>query len=194
MPNSTQIHNYPHISLISPGLFSEEQLTELKMVQENEFEKSKSYLGNNQSRITDYRTSNTFHSKRRFSHLIPIILTYLKDTYNHSYDISQAESIQLTTYEIGQQYKPHNDFFNYPGRMGEREHDRQATVIMYLNDDFHGGTTDFINLGIKIKPITGALLYFTYFSDMPFEVKNKTFHQGALVTAGTKKIATLWLH
>lgn len=54
------------------------------------------------------------------------------------------------------------------------------SVIIYLNDDFDGGATLFLNDKIKVKPKKGSVLIFP--CDM------RTIHKGTKVTSGTKKI------
>lgn len=37
---------------------------------------------------------------------------------------------------------------------------RLSTLILYLNDDFKGGQTDFPELGISVEPTAGDAIYF----------------------------------
>lgn len=82
------------------------------------------------------------------------------------------ERFRTYRYEVHQQFRWHTD-----GSF--RRHDREQsffTLMVYLNDDFTGGATDFH--GFSIQPRTGRALVF----DHPL------LHQGATVTAGVKYV------
>ena len=51
------------------------------------------------------------------------------------------------------------------------------TLIVYLNDDFEGGETDF-DLGVCVDPRPGTALLFQHF----------LLHEGCKVTAGMKYV------
>jgi len=54
------------------------------------------------------------------------------------------------------------------------------SVIMYLNDDFEGGSTLFLEDKVKVNPNKGSVLIF------PCDFR--TIHKGTKVKSGTKKI------
>jgi hypothetical protein len=54
------------------------------------------------------------------------------------------------------------------------------SIIMYLNDDFEGGSTLFLTDKLKVTPKKGSILVF------PCDLR--TIHKGTKVTSGTKKI------
>ena len=54
------------------------------------------------------------------------------------------------------------------------------SVIMYLNDDFEGGSTLFLEDRVKVDPKKGSVLVF------PCDFR--TIHKGTKVKSGTKKI------
>lgn len=78
---------------------------------------------------------------------------------------------------------------------------RLSTLIVYLNDDFSGGHTEFPTLGVSVKPSVGDAIYF-HSVVMPVErvdadhmtVDERSAHAGLPVDEGEKWIATKWIH
>ena len=155
------------------------------------FEKSKGWdFSTNSSVDTGWRTSSTyFDFFESFRPEVMSILDSVRQEFGHHYSLEQTEQLQVAKYEPGQYYKPHRDYFNVPN-VTPILVDRVATVILYLNDDFEGGHTNFTDLSISVKPKKGNLLYFQYLQD---KGAINTLHEGAEVTSGVKYIATLWI-
>ena len=68
------------------------------------------------------------------------------------------ETLQLTRYSQGQEYRPHHDFFGE-----DVENNRAATIFVYLSDmaDGQGGETEFVRAKVSVRPRRGnALLWF----------------------------------
>jgi hypothetical protein len=79
-------------------------------------------------------------------------------------------------------YKP-GDYFNWHSDLtGGFATQRIATMIMYLNDDFEGGRTCFLNPAIQIQPRRGSALVYYYTPTEPL------VHCGEAVVSGTKFI------
>jgi prolyl 4-hydroxylase len=146
---------------------------------------------NENTTMNEVRNSSTMHTGSKYIKLTKIVLEYLKNEFNHSYDLTCCESWQIARYEPGQYYRPHHDYFNIKNHKDYVKNDRVATVILYLTDDFKGGQTFFKILNIKISPMQGAMVYFTYPADTPSSIK--TLHEGCDVISGIKYIATLWI-
>ena len=104
-----------------------------------------------------------------------------------------AEPTQGQLYEIGQEYKYHNDYFwgsdvdKYCNVSGQRTY----TCMIYLNDNFEGGETDFWYLGIKIKPKIGKAVFWKNSEGLGHENKG-SLHAGSPVISGEKMIITKW--
>ena len=77
-------------------------------------------------------------------------------------------------YGPGQSFGLHHDQF-YSGGPGERS---QLTFMLYLNEDFEGGHTDFPDQQLVVKPKTGAVLLF----------QHMVLHEGAAVRSGVKYV------
>lgn len=101
-------------------------------------------------------------------------------------DIRQGEPLQVLRYAPGQQYRLHSDAL--PGTGNQRI----ATAIIYLNEGFRGGETDFPDLGIRIEPSGGDMLVFdNVLADGRPDPRMR--HAGLPVTVGLKWIATRWI-
>lgn len=97
-----------------------------------------------------------------------------------------GEPIHVLRYRPGQQYRPHFDALN------DVANQRVMTAILYLNDGFTGGETDFPQAGIRVRPEKGALLLFSNcLADGG--VDRMALHAGLPVTRGEKWIATRWI-
>lgn len=144
-----------------------------------------------QTTRTDSRTSSTyFDMLDQFADIRSHVLQRLSDLWGHQYQIAAAESLQLTKYIKDQHYVPHWDYFNVPGVAASTDNDRVATVIIYLNDSFLGGTTSFPRLDLKVTAKAGHMLYFHY---PPGAQAELSMHSGDHVLDGEKRIATMWI-
>lgn len=107
-----------------------------------------------------------------------------------------AEDLQVVRYEPGQFYKAHHDACcdnvdkcqSFTKTGGQR----QLTVLVYLNDDFEGGYTDFPNLGFKAKADPGDAIVFYPLAKDSNRCHPLALHGGLPVTRGEKWIANLW--
>lgn len=106
-----------------------------------------------------------------------------------------SEGIQAQRYDVGQEFKPHWDYFE-PGtqvyqRFAGMRGNRTWSFMVYLNDEVEGGATRFTKLDFAVAPKTGmALLWNNLKEDgSPNEL---TMHCGEPVTRGHKVIITKW--
>ena len=106
------------------------------------------------------------------------------------------EPPHLLHYSVGQEFSPHVDFLDpanpaYAGLLGYYGQ-RIATFLIYLNDDFEGGETDFPAIGLRFKGRTGDALFFANV-DRSNQPDQKTVHAGLAPTAGEKWIFSQWI-
>jgi prolyl 4-hydroxylase len=127
-----------------------------------------------------------------------IIVSSYKKKVSELFDIpvENMENLHIVRYVIGGEYKNHQDFF-HPGESYYDEHikrggQRLMTTIIYLNDEFTGGETDFPELNMRIKPETGKLISWKNLDENENLLYN-TLHAGLPVISGTKYIATIWI-
>ncbi len=106
------------------------------------------------------------------------------------------EPIEVLHYEVGQTYKPHVDFFhaNLPTFSEEMrvKGQRIRTCLVYLNDDFEGGETEFPKLDMKFRGGAGDALFFESVGangagDMT------TLHTGLPPERGEKWLFSQWI-
>ena len=110
--------------------------------------------------------------------------------------ITNSEPLAVLNYQPGEEYKPHFDAFlpNDPGAsqllaMGGQ---RIKTVLVYLNDDFVGGATDFPNRSLRVEPEVGKLLVMEN-CEADGSPSQVGLHAGLAVTEGEKWLASMWL-
>jgi len=94
---------------------------------------------------------------------------------------SNRELIQVLEYVKNQKYTWHMDASPQPN---SKEYHRKISVIIYLSDDFEGGTTKFLHQ--EYKPKIGHALIFP--SNWCFP------HTGTTVTSGRKRVAVTWYY
>lgn len=98
-------------------------------------------------------------------------------------------------YRTGEEYRPHFDFFDVSSpALAEdvaRAGQRIATFLIYLNEDFDGGETDFPRLNIRYRGNRGdALLFRSVENGKPDQ---RTLHAGLAPTRGEKWLYSQWI-
>lgn len=110
-------------------------------------------------------------------------------------DPAFGEPVQGQRYAVGQEFKPHTDYFNPGGpdysRYCSVAGNRTWTVMIYLNDVEAGGATRFTVIRERVRPELGKLLAWN--NRLPDGGLNAaTMHHAMKVRAGTKYIITKW--
>ena len=140
----------------------------------------------------DYRTSESCnldpHDK---------LVKSIEQRINELMGINPAhgEGMQGQRYAVGQQFKPHHDFFYtdqpYWEEMERAGGQRTWTAMMFLNEPEAGGQTNFPQANIRVTPRTGNLLAWNNLDR--FGMPNMhSLHQGMPVEAGVKYVITKW--
>ena len=106
-----------------------------------------------------------------------------------------SEPIQGQRYDVGQEFKPHTDYFEPQGadfaRYCSVSGQRTWTVMIYLNEVPAGGGTRFKAISKTIHPEAGKLLIWN--NRLPDGTPNgATLHQGMKVRKGCKYVLTRW--
>tara|TARA_B110000459_G_scaffold203053_1_gene258048 strand:- start:4330 stop:5544 length:1215 start_codon:yes stop_codon:yes gene_type:complete len=172
-----------------PNFLSNEECDKLiKRIDESNTRSSVAGAGKDKSQVDSSRTSSTSDlGKEELSVIIQKRISEELGT-----DIIRGEDLQGQKYEPGQYFRPHNDFFegdsytNHCLHSGNRTH----TFMIYLNDDFEGGGTNFPNLNTTIKPEKGKAVWWYDMKDG--ELQRDTLHEGMDVVSGQKYIVTSW--
>lgn len=106
-----------------------------------------------------------------------------------------GETLQGQRYRLGQEFKPHIDWFPPGSADGEIMRlsggQRSFTTMVFLNRVEGGGETDFPKLDIAIAPRPGTLLVWNN-ADIDGMPNLWTFHAGNPVTQGVKYVVTRW--
>jgi prolyl 4-hydroxylase len=140
----------------------------------------------------DYRTSYSANAPPDH----PLIVA-LEDRLHEVIGIQRelGETVQGQRYEVGQQFKPHWDYFlptepYWPDQLpvgGQRT----WTAMMFLNEPEGGGHTIFTRANVSVRPRTGNLLIWNNLTT-DGEPNEQSMHQGSPVTAGVKYVITKW--
>ena len=97
------------------------------------------------------------------------------------FPVENQEDFHFVKYNTDGEYKVHTD-----GK------DRPKTALVYLNDGFIGGETEFPKLNMIIKPETGKLVIWDNTLEDGSGDPN-SLHAGLPVIAGTKYIDVIWI-
>lgn len=87
------------------------------------------------------------------------------------------EDYSALKYSVGEEYLGHYD--------GSTDTGRAISALIYLNDDYEGGETEFPHFGIKLKPKPGMLALFP--SNYAY------FHIAHKINSGTKYALVTWI-
>ena len=99
----------------------------------------------------------------------PHVTQYAKE---NGIDIESSTGYSLTRYSVGQFFQEHVD--------STKEFPRKISIVLYLNDDYEGGTITFTKINKSFKPKANSLFIFP--SDEEFS------HSADPVISGTKYI------
>lgn len=110
-------------------------------------------------------------------------------------DPAHGEPLQGQRYAVGQEFKPHTDYFS-PGGVDYEKYcsvagNRTWTFMIYLNQVEAGGATRFKAVGKSFQPETGKLVCWN--NRRPDgSVNPSTLHHGMKVRMGVKYVITKW--
>ncbi len=100
--------------------------------------------------------------------------------------VRQGEPLQLLRYRPGERYSPHLDAV--PGMTNQR----RLTALVWLNEDYDGGETRFLETGLALRGQTGDAIVFrnALYDGRPDPTSR---HEGCPVTRGEKLMASRWI-
>jgi len=103
-------------------------------------------------------------------------------------DVRAGEPLQVLRYATGEQYHEHSDAL--PGVAPSQQ--RILTFLVYLDEDYEGGETEFPRVGLKVRGRPGdGLLFRNASSDG--QPDPRAIHAGLPVTRGAKHVASRWI-
>ena len=98
-----------------------------------------------------------------------------------------GEPLNILKYTPGQQYRPHHD-----GTGADNVSVREKTALIWLNDQFEGGETDFPRIKVRVRGSVGDMLVFSNVHANG-EFDQRMIHAGLPVTEGVKWMASRWI-
>eukprot|EP01130_Rhizamoeba_saxonica_P004155 TRINITY_DN1710_c0_g1_i1.p1 TRINITY_DN1710_c0_g1~~TRINITY_DN1710_c0_g1_i1.p1 ORF type:complete len:162 (+),score=44.12 TRINITY_DN1710_c0_g1_i1:621-1106(+) len=109
--------------------------------------------------------------------------------------VENGEIMYLLRYQVGQQYRPHNDYFSddetgrvHIGNQGQRI----ATALVYLNTPEAGGDTYFPKAGLSVEAKKGDAILF--WDCDPFNNPDTmSLHGGKPIEKGIKWALVRWM-
>lgn len=139
-----------------------------------------------------FRTSETCD----LDHGLPIVNALTaKLAWVSGIDPAHGEPLQGQRYEVGQEFKPHTDYFEPNGQDFQRfcsvSGQRSWTFMIYLNTVDAGGGTRFPEIDKIVKPEAGKLLVWNN-RKPDGDVNPATLHHGMKVRKGLKYVITRW--
>lgn len=110
-------------------------------------------------------------------------------------DPAHGEPVQGQRYDVGQEFKPHTDYFEPDGadftKFCAVAGNRTWTFMVYLNDVSAGGSTRFKVIKKTFQPETGKLVCWNN-KRLDGRHNPNTLHHGMKVRKGLKYVITKW--
>ena len=110
--------------------------------------------------------------------------------------VETFETTNVLHYSVGQKFSPHFDFVDpvTPELAADvaAKGQRVGTFLVYLNDGYGGGETDFPLLKLQVKGRKGDGLFFRS-ADETGAPDRRTYHAGLPPTSGEKWILSQWM-
>lgn len=129
---------------------------------------------------------------------LDLIILLVRERIASATGLSSAamEATKVFHYAPGQSFERHFDFLETEEPAGAarvaEEGQRLATFLVYLNDDFDGGETDFPLVPYRHRGRRGDALYFANVNAQG-QVDRSTLHAGLPPTGGEKWLLSQWI-
>ena len=175
----------PYIALY-PGLFSPAECKYLAMLAAPWLEGAQVSMAGNAARIESVRDADA----SAISHLTEDLVVQRINRCIAAATGTQpewGEPLNVLRYRPGQQFRPHHD-----GKGSGEGALRIMTALVWLNEQFEGGETDFPTLNIRVRGGLGDMLVFKNITD-DGEVDERLLHAGLPVNQGVKWMASRWI-
>ena len=125
-----------------------------------------------------------------------IVLAHLRARIEAITGVAHLEATSILHYAPGQEFKPHFDFLEptQPGYVRDIEKlgQRVATLLIYLNEEFEGGETEFPKLDWRFRGRKGDALLFWNVDEAGGRHPG-AFHAGLPPKSGEKWLLSQWL-
>jgi len=179
----------PKIVLLK-DFITEEECKELIELAEPRLQRSIVVKGKGELQTDDTRTSMTAHLGADDFDVIKRVGKKACDFLG--VPLSHLEPVQVVSYESGQTYFPHYDYF-MPERLEFEGSQRTDTIFAYLCDDFEGGATGFPKLQKSFKPKRGEALWWRNAPEGSGSEDDRLLHGGMPPIKGRKWGCNVWI-
>lgn len=154
------------LAFILYDVFSEEECNEyIKKTEKMGYETALVNIGGGrQMKITDVRNSSRciWDSVEEANKIWERIKDHIPEVWRDRKVVGLNERLRFLRYDPGEYFKPHMDG-TYERKNGERSY---ITIQLYLNEGFKGGSTTFMDFGLKnqieVVPRTGMIAVFDH--------------------------------
>ena len=113
------------------------------------------------------------------------------------FDLKNVEDLQVVRYTPGGFYNDHHDSCcdnnDHCRDFAKKSGQRVLTILMYLNDEFEGGNTNFPNLSLNLKADKYGGIVFHPLELGGSRCHPNSLHKGTPVTEGVKYICNIWV-
>jgi len=175
--------------VVYPNFITEEEANHILAMAEYNY-KDSTVIGTKSDGI---RKSQTYWLTKHDDIAKKIISRVCKIDGNNT---DQCEDIQIVKYEPNGYYKQHHDSCCDDTKDCQefiKDGQRISTMVIYLNDEFEGGATQFPNLNKDFKPKKYSGILFYPMNKKRDKCHNNSLHAGMPITSGQKYIANVWI-
>ncbi|EIZ77334.1 procollagen-proline dioxygenase [Novosphingobium sp. Rr 2-17] len=142
--------------------------------------------------VPSYRTSETCYL---YPGPAPVTAVEAKLDQLTGLEPRYGEALQGQRYAVGQEFKPHHDFFDTGQHYWQDQvaigGQRTWSAMIFLNEPEAGGRTNFPTAGVMIAPKAGNLVIWNNMDE--YGAPNPgSLHQGMPVEQGVKYVLTKW--
>ena len=183
------LHTSPCIRLIK-NFISDKEANSLISTYKHKLKPSTVSADDSNQSSTSSRSSSTAFLPAGSSQHLTIKSVEERLVLLTGFGLTHWETLQLTQYRKGQQYKPHFDWFDHASN------NRAVTVFIYLNNvsEEDGGQTEFTDINLSVQPTLGnAIVWYNCAARGDNVVcDNKTKHAGRPPKHGEKFGLNCW--
>jgi hypothetical protein len=192
---TTVLHASPHIR-VAPGLFSAAERAWVIEAARTRLSRASVYAQHRVETVIDAARTNS-EAAFDFVHLsVLMVLLRARIANTIGAPLAHFEPATALHYAPGQAFAPHFDFLDpaLPGHRADlaRRGQRIATALIYLNDGYDGGETEFPKIGWRFRGAPGDMLVFANV-DRQGAPDRLTFHAGTAPTSGEKWLLSQWV-
>lgn len=146
------------------------------------------------TRLSDMRTNSSINMETGRMDMI-LALARARITALTGFPVSGFEDSSILHYDVGEQYSAHYDFFAATPAFAQEiavGGQRVLTFLVYLNEEFGGGETEFPMIARRYKqPKGGALFFWNVGPDG--QPDRRSLHAGLPPASGEKWLFSQWV-